>query len=191
VGSCPKLHVLPPKRREFTVAQAGLNGQEEQRSIAPSDPCSEVGRCDQSAALFFGQECDDRAFMPLRRNRQDSLAVQRKRWFADRYVLEEGVYGCQTVISCPCTVAALVLEIIEELPKEGCVEIFDPQCGRRAAETFRCELEQQTKGVTVSRYSMQAHAELFPQAIGEEKLNERLQAGSFHSPPPPRRSVAS
>jgi hypothetical protein len=160
VSACAKLHVLAPKRREFTVAEAGLNGQEQQRSIAPPDPCVESGRCDQSGAFFFRQECDRSAFMPLRRDRQDPLAVQRKRRFTDGYVVEEGVQGRQTVVSCPRAVAANLFQIIEELPQEGCVEIFNPQLRRRTAEAFRCELEQQAESVTVSRYGMQAYAEL-------------------------------
>ena len=136
VSACAQLHVLAPKRCEFTIAEAGLNGQEEQRSIAPSDPRFQSRRCDQSGALFFRQECDRSAFMPLRRDRQDPLAVQRKRWFADGYVLEEGVQRCKTVISCPRTVAANFFQIVEELPEEGCVEIFDQQFRRRAAEAF-------------------------------------------------------
>lgn len=100
--------------------------------------------------------------------------MQRKRRFTDRYVLEESVYGRQTVISRPCAVAADLFQIIEKLAQKDCVEIFNLQFGRHAMEAFRCEPKQQAERVAVGRYCMRAYAELLQQAIGKEKLNEGL-----------------
>jgi hypothetical protein len=53
MGACAELNVLPPERREFTVAETCLNGEEEKRSVAPSDPCAEIGGCYKRGALFL------------------------------------------------------------------------------------------------------------------------------------------
>jgi len=86
--------------------------------------------------------------------------VQGERWFTDGYVLEEGVYGGQPVVSCPRAVAAVKLEVLQELPEERSIEVFDAQFGGRPSEALRGELEQQAKGVSVGRYGVWACAKL-------------------------------
>jgi len=98
--------------------------------------------------------------------------------------LEKGVYRGQTVVSCPCAVATVEFEVFEELPQEGNVEVFHEQFGRRPSQALGCELEQQSKGIPVSRYGVLARTELLQQPISEETLHEGLKAGSAHSLPP-------
>ena len=61
--------------------------------------------------------------------------------FTDRYVLKEGVEGSQTIVSCPRTIAALGLEVIEKLPQERNIELFNTQFGERPSEVFGGELK--------------------------------------------------
>jgi hypothetical protein len=56
--------------------------------------------------------------------------------------LEEGMDCSQTVVSRPRAVAAVEFEVLEELPQEGNIEIFDEQFGRLPPEAFTTELEQ-------------------------------------------------
>jgi hypothetical protein len=70
------------------------------------------------------------------------LALQGEGWFADRYILEEGVDCRQTVVSRPRAVATVDFEVLEELPQEGNIEIFDEQFGWRPPEVLASELEQ-------------------------------------------------
>jgi hypothetical protein len=86
--------------------------------------------------------------------------VQGKCWFTDGYVLEEGVYRGQTVVSCPCAVATVEFEVFEELPQEGNIEVLHEQFGRRPSETLGGELEQQAEGIPVSSYGVLACTEL-------------------------------
>jgi hypothetical protein len=91
VSACAELYVLAPERCEFRIPEACLNGQEQKRSVAPSDPCVEFGCCYNSGALFFGEECDLASLMPLRRDSLHALTVKRKFRFADGYILKERV----------------------------------------------------------------------------------------------------
>ena len=75
MGTGAELHVLSPKRCEFTVAETCLNGEEEKRSVASSEPYVEAGGCYKRGALFPGHEFVPGRVMALRRDRQDALAV--------------------------------------------------------------------------------------------------------------------
>jgi hypothetical protein len=124
------------------------------------------------------------ALVTLRGDRKDTLTLQGDGWLTDRHVLEEGMDGSQTVVSCPRAVATVGFEVLEELPQERNIEIFNQHFGRRPAEALTAELEQQPKGISVSRYGILARTELLDQPVGEESLNEGLQAGNAHRSPP-------
>jgi hypothetical protein len=88
------------------------------------------------------------------------LALQGESWLTDRHVLEERMDSRQTVVSRPRAVAAVTFEVLEELPQEGNVEIFYEQFRRRPSEVLAAELEQEPKGITVSRYGILTRTEL-------------------------------
>jgi hypothetical protein len=123
------------------------------------------------------------------------LALQGKRWFADGYVLEECMYRGQSVVSRPSAVATIELEVFEELPEEGSIEVLHAQFGRCPFDALRGELKQQSESVPVGRDGVLACTELRLQPVGEETLNERLKTGNAHRASPEacvaRRSVAS
>ena len=70
------------------------------------------------------------------------MALQSEGWFTDRHVLEEGMDSSQAVVSRPRAVATVEFEVLEKLPQEGNVEIFDEQFRRRPSEVLTAELEQ-------------------------------------------------
>jgi hypothetical protein len=88
------------------------------------------------------------------------LALQGESWFTDRYVLEEGMYCSQTVVSRPRAITAVDFEMLEELPQKGNIEIFHEYFGWRPREARTAELEQQPEGITVSGYRMLARTQL-------------------------------
>jgi hypothetical protein len=69
------------------------------------------------------------------------LTLQGECWFTDRHVLEEGMYRSQTVVSRPRAVATVEFEVLEELPREGNIEVFHEQFRRRPSEALTAELE--------------------------------------------------
>ena len=73
------------------------------------------------------------------------------------------MYRRQTVVSCPCAVATVEFEVLEELPQEGNIEILHEQFEWRPPEPLTAELEQEPKGISVSRYGILASTELLQQ----------------------------
>jgi hypothetical protein len=83
-----------------------------------------------------------------------------------------------------CAVATVELEVFEELPQESNIEVFPEQFGRCPSQALGCKLEQQSKGIPVSRYGVLARTKSLNQSVGEEALQEGLKAGSAHRSPP-------
>jgi hypothetical protein len=48
----------------------------------------------------------------------------------------------QAVVSRPCAVSTVEFEVLEKLPQEGNIKIFDEQFGWRPPEAFTAELEE-------------------------------------------------
>jgi hypothetical protein len=88
------------------------------------------------------------------------LALQSEGWFTDRHVLEERMDSCQAVVSRPRAVATVEFEVFEESPQEGNVDILYEQFRRSPPEVLTAELEQEPKGISVSRYGILARTEL-------------------------------
>jgi hypothetical protein len=112
------------------------------------------------------------------------LTLQAEGRLTDGYVLEEGMYRSQTIVTRPRAVATVDFEVFEELPQEGNIEVLHEQFRRRSAEALGGELEQQPEGIPVSRYGVLAGTELLEQPVGEETLNQRRKAGNAHRSPP-------
>ena len=179
-----ELHVLAAKRRDLAVAEAGLNRDEQQRSIPPSDPCARIRSCDKGGGLFLRQKLHRAALVALRRDRQDALALQRAGWFTDRHVLEERMDGGQAVVSRPGAVATVEFEVFEKLPQEGSIEILDEQFGWRPSEVLYGRTGARAGRCPGKPLRCMARAELLQQPIGEEALNEGREAGNAHCSPP-------
>jgi hypothetical protein len=160
VGAGAELHVLSAKRRDFAVPKTRLNCDEQKRLIPPSDPRARIRSYNEGGGLLFCQKLYGSAFVTLRGDCKDALALQSKRWFTDGYVLKEGVYRGQSIVSCPCAVATVEFEVFEELPQEGSIEVFHAQFGRRPFEALGSELEQQAEGIPVGSNGVLACTEL-------------------------------
>jgi hypothetical protein len=179
-----KFHILTAERCDLAIAQARLYSKQQERSVPPADPGGRIWCCHQRIAFLFGYEFHWTTFIPLRRNRQDALAMQCQCGFADGYVLKKRVQSRQAIVPRPRTVAARAFEVFEELPQESCIEILHPQFGGRASEALGCETEQETEGVPIGCYGVRACAKLFLQSVGKETLDKRLKAGTSHRLPP-------
>jgi len=65
-------------------------------------------------------------------------------------ILKERMDCAQAGIARARAVAPFLFEMIEELPDEGRIEIFEPQFRGRRAEALCCVTQKKTEGVTVS-----------------------------------------
>src|SRR6266478_7214367 len=123
-----------------------------------------------------------------------SLAVQRVGGLGERYVAEEGVERREASVATASGVAALALEVVEELTEEGSVEIREHEVGRGTAEARGGEPQEQAEGGAVRSDGVRARLPLPEQAVGEEGLQERGEVGGGHGASflgPVARSVAS
>src|SRR2546427_366169 len=77
VGARVERHVLPAKRGQLGDAQARLDGDEQDRAVASSDPCGGVGGVEKCLDLFVAEKLDDPALEAPARDREHALAVQR------------------------------------------------------------------------------------------------------------------
>jgi hypothetical protein len=83
--------IAPAKGCDFAVAEAGLNGDEQQSLVPPSDPCTGIRSSHERCSLFVGQKFDRPTHETLRRESEDTLALQGQRRFMNGHELEEGV----------------------------------------------------------------------------------------------------
>jgi hypothetical protein len=73
VGAGAELHVFAGERGELADAQAGLDGDEEQRMVPPSHPGVAVGRREQRVDLVSGEERHELSVGALRRDGEHPL----------------------------------------------------------------------------------------------------------------------
>jgi hypothetical protein len=133
---------LPPEGSQLGDAQPGLEADEEQRVIAPSDPGGEVWGAEQGIDLTVLKELHDPTLEALARNREDTLAEERVSWIGEGDEAEEGMKRRETCVATARGVTALALEVIEELAEEGGVEVGEPEAGGRTAQPFGRESEE-------------------------------------------------
>jgi hypothetical protein len=129
VSAGAKHHVLAAECGQLRHPQARLDGHEEERAVAPSDPGGGVWRNEEDLDLFLGQEFDDPALEPLARDREDSLAEERVGWCRESDEAEEGVECRESGVAAAGGVATLALEVVEELAEESRVEIGELELG--------------------------------------------------------------
>jgi len=83
--------IAPAKECDFAVAEAGLNGDEQQSLVSSSNPCTGIRSGHERCGLFVSQKFDRPTHETLRRESEDTLALQGQRRFMNGHELEEGV----------------------------------------------------------------------------------------------------
>jgi hypothetical protein len=92
--------------------------------------------------------------------------------FRQGHIAEEGVDRGEASVAGPSTVAAVGLEVLEELADEGRVEIFDEQIRGGLVESLGREVQQHAERVAVPSDGVRARVPLPKQAVREEGLHE-------------------
>jgi hypothetical protein len=67
VSTDAKLHIFSPQSCNLTIAKTSLNGDEQEGSIASSNPSCRTRSCQKSSRLFFGKKLHRSALMTFRR----------------------------------------------------------------------------------------------------------------------------
>ena len=150
MGAVADDDVLAPQPNELRDSEPGLDGDQKEGSVSTPDPCRWIRSGEQSLDLCPVEELDGLALEALAGHRQDTLADEGVGGFRQRHVTEEGMDRGQAGVAGPSTVAAVGLDVLEELADEGRIEIFDEQIGGRLAESLGREVQQQPERVAVS-----------------------------------------
>ena len=90
MGAVAQLHVLASERSDLAVAQAGLDGDEQDRPIPSSDPFAQVRCSEECGDLLLGEELEKSTFVAFAWNRLNTLTVKNVSRFAQCHILEEG-----------------------------------------------------------------------------------------------------
>ena len=119
MGAVAEGDVLALEADEFGDAQAGLDGDEEERAVASAEPGGWVGAGEQGFGFVLGEVLDVVVVVAFAGDREDALAVEEVPGVAEGDVAVEGVDRCQAGVAAAGAVAALVFEVVEEVAEEG------------------------------------------------------------------------
>ena len=136
MSASAELDILATKPPDLAIAEAGLDSEEQDCPVSPSDPCPRVGSGHESGALFFRKELHRTAFVALGGNREDALAMEGKRRFSQRHEPEEGSDRGKTGVARSRAVAPVALEVIEELAEDCRVQVLHAEIRGRPSEVL-------------------------------------------------------
>jgi hypothetical protein len=117
-------HIAALKGAELGVAQACLDGHEQQGAVATPDPRARVGRSEDRGGLRLGEELDRGTFVALVRDRQDLLALKGAGRLGVRDEAEECSYRRETGVAGLRRAGPFMLEVLEEGADEHRVEVL-------------------------------------------------------------------
>jgi hypothetical protein len=123
VGAGAKRHVLAAERGQLGDAQTGLDSDEEESVVAPSDPSGKVWSVEKDIDFLLSKELHDPSLEAFARDGEDPLAEERMGWIRESDIAEESVERCKAGVAAASGVAALALEVVEELAEECGVEV--------------------------------------------------------------------
>jgi hypothetical protein len=127
----------------------------------------------QRVDLGFGQVGDDVTVELLGWDGQHALDRRGVFGVVQRRVVEQGVHRGEAGVAGAHAVAALSLQVVEEIADQRCVQILDPQTRWRDAGAGEGEGQQQLERVTVGGDGVWAGLTLPDQPVGEERLQGR------------------
>jgi hypothetical protein len=129
VGPGAEEDVSPGEGGELGDPQAGLDGEREQRAVAPSGPGGGVRGGEQRGGFGLGEVGDELAVEPLGRDGRDPLDDGRVVEVTQGREAEQGMDRGQAGVAGTDAVAALVFEMVQERADQRGVEVGDLQAG--------------------------------------------------------------
>jgi hypothetical protein len=74
----------------------------------------------------------------------------------------------QAQVSAPCSIGAVILQVIQECPEEWGIQVFHRQLRRWFVQPFLSELQQQAEGIPIGNDSMWARPSLSNETLCKE-----------------------
>jgi len=131
-----------PQADQLRKSQTRLQGQKQQRVVAPAEPGAAVRGSHECLDLRTGQKAHLAPKMVLAWNGEDALKVSATRGLIQAGEMAKRTDGGETQITGTGAVVALLFEVVEESADKTDIEIRQIEAARWFAECFLCELEQ-------------------------------------------------
>jgi hypothetical protein len=170
MGAGAEDNILAAQTDEFRESQPRLHRNEEQRPVPPARPRGLVGHCHEGIDLGPGEELDLPSMVTLYGYCQDALGQGSVERVMEGNVAEERMERRQSDISAAGSVAALLLEVVEEGAEKDSIKILEAHGRRRLLETALRKPKEETEGIAIARDGMRACVELTHEAVREECL---------------------
>src|SRR5664279_996238 len=168
-------HVADLQAGELGDAGAGVVRGGEQYGVAVPAPGGTVGCGEDRGDLFAGEIAEDGPVEPFGGDRQHPSGDRQRGRVAEGRVSHERVDRGQPGVAGPGSVAAVVLEVFEEVEHQRRVEVGQPQRGGWSSGALLEETEEQSERVAVAFHGAVAGAALLhqtPQKVILHQLGE-------------------
>src|SRR6266545_4394965 len=186
VSTGRELDVGAAQADEFRHAQAGLETEEQERMVAPTEPGGAIGLGEDCLDLGAIECCHEPPGGAFGWDGEDTLAEASVSRLVENGEPEERVNGREPSVSCSRTVCAPLLEVIEKGADERGVDVGEEQVRGTLSQVLVGESEQEPEGVAVGRNGIRARGLLSLESRGEERLEEASE--ERHRPSLPARS---
>ena len=191
LGTGAEFDVAARERGELRDAQSGLDGDEQQRVVATTDPGAAIRRCEDGVDLVVGEERDELSVRPLGGYGKHPLDQRRVLGMAHRRVGKQRVDRGQAVVAGADTVVTLGFQVIEEGPDHHGVEVLEAELGRRFAGAPLGEAEEQPERVPIGGHGVGAGSALADEPLSEEALHDRSERAHCGRPVAASRRAAT
>jgi hypothetical protein len=141
--------------------------------VAPTGPCGPVWRGEQRVHLGLGEVAEQAALEAFGRDREHAGDARGVLGVVKRGEAEQGADRCEPGVSRAGGVAALALEMVEELADELSVDVGKIQVGWLLPGVLLGECQQELERVAVGGNGLRARVPLPDEPVGEELLQGR------------------
>jgi hypothetical protein len=125
MGAGAEMDGVPVQADQLGEAQSGLGREQQQGVIAASEPCRPIGCSKDRLDLGSRQEIHLPLVVALARYRKHALDMGAVGRLLEGHETKERADGAQALAARPNASAALRLEIGQERPSEGRIQIFE------------------------------------------------------------------
>ena len=152
VPALTQIKVSTGQVNQFGYPESCLHGQQEKSTVASTDPGGTVRSREQSASLLSSKKGNQWAVEPLAGHGEDSLDESGVLGMPERRELVEGVQRRQSGVPCPHAVAAVLLQMLEELAHQLGAEIVEIELRWRLARLLVSKFQKESEAVAVGCY---------------------------------------
>ena len=153
--------------------KARLDGEAEQRRVAPPRPGRPIRRGQQGVDFRLGQESHESPLEAFRRNGENALDDGGMFGMPKGRIAEQGPDRGKPRVTGAHAVVSVVLQVVEEGADQGRVEIVDIELARLLAVSVRREEQEQPQGIAIGLQRVRADLALAGETVGEERLQGR------------------